>query len=183
MGRRVIEGVDPNFKSAFSDDGRHSYATEGLGFLASRRAGSPDRWDRAFRRRLLGFSRTPTAWRMATCPICPYRFALRAVVAGLQPRIDATTDSGTPPSSKRVSCAVRTQRTTVIVGSLPNTYATVGMTSLLCISRRETRVSDPSLRLSTGETGRVRRLHWQQDSPQTIQLRESQTAMARDLCL
>ena len=40
---------------------------------------------------------------LATCPICPYRFAIRAVVAGLQPRIEATTDSGTPPSSMRVT--------------------------------------------------------------------------------
>jgi hypothetical protein len=29
----------------------------------------------------------------------PYRFAILAVVAGLQPRIEATTESGTPPSS------------------------------------------------------------------------------------
>jgi hypothetical protein len=51
----------------------------------------------------VAFSRISTACRIATCPICPYRFAIRAVVAGLHPRIDAITDSGTPPSSMRVT--------------------------------------------------------------------------------
>ena len=39
--------------------------------------------------------------------MCPYRLAMIAVVAGDHPRMVATTESGTPPSSIRVQAVWR----------------------------------------------------------------------------
>ena len=43
------------------------------------------------------------AWRLTDSPMWPYRFAMRALVAALQPMISATTANGCPASSSLVT--------------------------------------------------------------------------------